>query len=32
MIEVKEITKRFGRKKVLDGVSFTAYNHAAHFN
>lgn len=24
MIEVKEITKRFGRKKVLDGVSFTA--------
>lgn len=24
MIEVKEITKRFGRKKVLKGVSFTA--------
>jgi len=24
MIEVKEITKKFGRKKVLDGVSFTA--------
>lgn len=24
MIEIKEITKKFGRKKVLDGVSFTA--------
>src|SRR5690625_3982734 len=24
MIEVKEITKKFGRKKVLDGVSFSA--------
>src|SRR5690625_533627 len=24
MIEVKEITKKFGRKKVLDGVSFAA--------
>lgn len=24
MIEVKEITKKFGRKKVLNGVSFTA--------
>lgn len=24
MIEVKEVTKNFGRKKVLDGVSFTA--------
>ncbi|WP_042142274.1 ABC transporter ATP-binding protein [Paucisalibacillus sp. EB02] len=24
MIEVKDITKKFGRKKVLDGVSFTA--------
>ncbi|WP_164214496.1 ABC transporter ATP-binding protein [Virgibacillus sp. YIM 98842] len=24
MIEIKEITKKFGRKKVLNGVSFTA--------
>ena len=24
MIEVKEITKNFGRKKILKGVSFTA--------
>lgn len=24
MIEIKEITKKFGRRKVLDGVSFTA--------
>lgn len=24
MIEVKDIKKKFGRKKVLDGVSFTA--------
>ncbi|WP_026908662.1 ABC transporter ATP-binding protein [Paucisalibacillus globulus] len=24
MIEVKDITKRFGRKKILNGVSFTA--------
>jgi ABC-2 type transport system ATP-binding protein len=24
MIEVKQITKKFGRKKVLDGVTFTA--------
>lgn len=24
MIEVKEITKKFGRKKILNGVSFTA--------
>lgn len=24
MIEVQNITKRYGRKKVLNGVSFTA--------
>ena len=24
MIEVKEVTKKFGRKKVLNGISFTA--------
>jgi ABC-2 type transport system ATP-binding protein len=24
MIEVEQITKRYGRKKVLEGVSFTA--------
>ena len=24
MIEVNQLTKKFGRKKVLDGVSFTA--------
>ena len=24
MIEVKEVTKKYGKKKVLDGISFTA--------
>lgn len=24
MIEVQNVTKKFGRKKVLDGVTFTA--------
>ncbi|MFS8652481.1 MAG: ABC transporter ATP-binding protein, partial [Caldibacillus sp.] len=24
MIEVKNVTKRYGRKKVLNGVTFTA--------
>ena len=24
MIEVKEITKKYGKKKVLEGISFTA--------
>ena len=24
MIEVKDVTKKFGRKKVLNGISFTA--------
>ena len=24
VIEVKEVTKKFGKKKVLNGISFTA--------
>ena len=29
MIEVKEMTKKYGKKKVLDGISFTAEKDAA---